>query len=65
MNDELFHFRLRQKVIKRNGDYTFKGVVTSQFRKLSGKVRYVVEDDRGICHIFSNNNLESNELEPS
>lgn len=45
------------KVEKVGGDYTFEGVVVSKFEKLSGKVRYVVEDDRGCLHIYSRKNL--------
>lgn len=45
------------KVKKVGGDYTFEGVVVSVFCKLSGQVRVVVEDDRGILHIFSERNL--------
>lgn len=46
------------KVRKVSGDYKFDGTVVSVFRKLSDAVRYVVEDDRGILHIFSATNLE-------
>ncbi len=49
------------KVIKTGGDYTFEGTVVSVFQKLSGKIRVVVEDDRGILHIFSEANLVPNE----
>lgn len=50
-------FRQGQTVSKTGGDYTFDGTVVAVFAKLSGKVRYVVEDDRGILHIFSEQNL--------
>jgi len=46
------------KVQKVGGDYTFEGTVVSVFIKLSGRIRLVVEDDRGILHIFSEKNLE-------
>ena len=46
------------KVRKVGGDYVFDGVIVSSFLKISGKVRYVVEDDRGILHIFSEKNLK-------
>ena len=46
------------KVEKVGGDYTFNGIIVSIFKKLSGKVRIVAEDDRGILHIFSEKNLE-------
>lgn len=45
-------------VDKVGGDYTFTGTVVAASTKLSGKVRVVVEDDRGILHIFSETNLK-------
>jgi hypothetical protein len=51
-------FKVGDKVYKRGGDYTFIGVVVASFTKLSNKQRYVVEDDRGILHIFGPTNLE-------
>lgn len=41
------------------GDYRFDGTVVAVFPKLSGVVRYVVEDDRGVLHIYSEKNLRS------
>jgi hypothetical protein len=52
-------FRHGDKVIKVGGDYRFAGTVVAAFEKLSGKPRYVVEDDRGILHIFGDANLEA------
>jgi len=52
-------FSRLQTVRKVGGDYTFEGVVVAVFTKLSGKVRYVVEDDRGVLHIFSDKQLEA------
>lgn len=40
-------------VEKVGGDYIFIGVVVAAFTKLSGAVRYVVEDDRGVLHVYS------------
>lgn len=40
-------------VEKVGGDYTFIGVVVAAFQKLSGAERYVVEDDRGVLHVYS------------
>lgn len=40
-------------VEKVGGDYTFIGVVVAAFKKLSGAERYVVEDDRGVLHVYS------------
>jgi hypothetical protein len=45
-------------VAKTSGDYKFDGIVVAAFQKLSGQTRYVVEDDRGILHIFSAKNLK-------
>lgn len=46
-----------EHVEKITGDYTFAGFVVAAFSKLSGEVRYVVEDDRGVLHIFSDSQL--------
>lgn len=51
-------FAVGDKVKKITGDYAFDGVVRSVFQKLNGKTRLVVEDDRGILHIFSESNLD-------
>lgn len=41
-------------VEKVGGDYTFRGFVVAMFNKRrSGAVRYVVENDDGVLHIFS------------
>lgn len=45
------------KVEKTGGDYRFEGVIVSAFKKLSGAERFVVEDDRGVLHIYSEKNL--------
>lgn len=49
MSDE---FRVRDIVSKVGGDYRFDGMIVAVFHKVSGAVRYVVEDDRGVLHIF-------------
>lgn len=54
-------FHVGNKVEKVGGDYTFVGTVVAVFSKLSGAVRYVVEDDRGILHIYSHKNLRARE----
>lgn len=46
------------KVEKVGGDYTFVGIVVSKFNKLSGAIRFVVEDDRGVLHVYSAKNLK-------
>lgn len=50
-------FKVGDKVEKVGGDYTFVGTVVSVFQKLSGAVRLVVEDDRGVLHVYSEKNL--------
>lgn len=45
------------KVSKKGGDYRFDGFVVAVFKKLSGHERYVVEDDRGVLHIYGPQNL--------
>ena len=46
-------------VIKSGGDYSFTGVVICAFTKLSGQVRYCVENAEGIVHIFSEKQLDA------
>ena len=41
-----------------SSDYTFIGTVVAKFNKLSGLVRYVVEDDRGVLFIWNEKNME-------
>ena len=41
------------KVEKISGDYTFVGIIVAKFSKLSGAIRFVVEDDRGVLHVYS------------
>ena len=53
-------FARGNQVRKVGGDYTFEGVVVSAFTKKSGVWRYVVEDDRGVLHVYSAKNLEWN-----
>jgi predicted nucleic acid-binding Zn ribbon protein len=53
-SDELV---IGSKVRKVGGDYRFEGTIVSAFKKLSGKERFVVEDDRGVLHIYSEKNL--------
>lgn len=54
-------FFVGQFVRKVGGDYRFDGVVVSVFHKLSGQLRYVVEDDRGVLHVFSAKQLAERE----
>lgn len=45
-------------VEKVGGDYVFKGVVVAAFPKMSGKWRYVVENNEKLLHIFSGKQLK-------
>lgn len=49
------------KVEKSGGDYFFAGHVVAVFPKLSGVLRYVVEDERGLLFIFNERQLEIRE----
>lgn len=51
-------FSVGDVVVKTTGDYTYKGVVVASFRKRSGVVRVVVEDDRGILMIYNQRQLK-------
>jgi len=46
------------RVRKDSGDYIFEGIIVSRFAKLSGKVRIVVEDWRGLLFIFNEKQLK-------
>ena len=46
------------KVTKSGGDYIFEGIIVAKFPKISGVIRYVVENDDGVLHIFSEKQLE-------
>jgi hypothetical protein len=50
-------FAVGDSVSKVGGDYRFDGTIVAVFNKLSGVERFVVEDDRGVLHIYSEKNL--------
>ena len=54
-------FKLGDAVEKVTGDYRFRGQVRAAFTKTNGQLRYVVENDDGILHIFSESNEAPNE----
>ncbi len=58
MPEEPTRFHVGDAVSKTGGDYRFDGIVVAVFSKLSGACRYVVEDDRGVLHIYSDKNLK-------
>jgi hypothetical protein len=51
-------FKVGNHVVKVGGDYTFEGIVRAAFPKGSGVIRYVVEDDRGVLHVYSDKVLK-------
>ena len=53
--------KVGDKVSKIGGDYKFDGIIVAIFQKLSGLTRLVVEDDRGVLHIYSEKNLKLQE----
>lgn len=55
--DEVTMVAVGTKVSKVGGDYRFDGTIVAAFTKLSGAVRYAVEDDRGVLHIYSRKNF--------
>jgi hypothetical protein len=58
VKDDDKSFEVGEPVRKVGGDDRFEGVVVARFIKLSGLVRYVVEDDRGVLFIFGPGHLE-------
>lgn len=54
---ELGTFSVGDVVEKVGGDYTYKGTIVSIFKKHSGVIRLVVEDDRGMLFIFNEKSL--------
>jgi hypothetical protein len=57
VNREMARFTEGQRVVKETGDYKFEGEIRSVFSKRSGAIRYCVENDEGIIHIFSEHQL--------
>ena len=53
-----FNLLVGDTVRKVGGDYTYEGVVVARFYKVSGLVRFVVEDFRGLLFIFNESSLE-------
>lgn len=51
--------RVGDPVGRVGSDFRFDGVVVAVFHKLSGELRYVVEDDRGVLFVQSDRNLEA------
>ena len=52
------HLNRGTKVRKSSGDYHLDATIVVQFEKLSGQVRYVIEDDRGLLLIWNRNQFE-------
>jgi hypothetical protein len=50
-------FKFGDHVVKRGGDYMFKGEVRAVWRKRHGLLRYNIENDDGLVHIFNESQL--------
>lgn len=57
-NNIPFGFEVGDVVVKRGGDYTFRGVVVSCFRKRSGSPRLCIENEDGVVMIMNASQLE-------
>ena len=51
-------FSIGDEVIKDTGDYHYKGIVVGVITKLSGAMRYVVENTDGMLFIFNGKQLK-------
>jgi ABC-type uncharacterized transport system ATPase subunit len=51
------NYAVGDRVIKTDGDYTFEGNIVA-FKKKSGKIRIVVEDDRGVLMIMNSSQIK-------
>lgn len=51
-------YKTGDRVLKHTGDYQLEGTVLGAFETKAGKIRYVVEHDMGILHIYSDANLK-------
>ena len=58
-------YKVGDLVEKVGGDYTFVGHVVSVFEKLSGAIRLVIEDDRGVLHVYNEKILRLVEHKPN
>jgi hypothetical protein len=57
MTDAKAKFCINDFVFKHTGDYRVFGVIRAVFRTGNGNIRYVVEHENGILHIYSDKNL--------
>ncbi len=44
--------------VSKSKGYNFDSVIVSVFQKLDGQTRLVCEDDRGLLHIFNEDQME-------
>lgn len=56
---DVLGIKVGDAVKKTKGDYVFHGEVRSVFRKISGVIRYVIENDAGVCMIMNHSQLEA------
>lgn len=58
-------FKIGDKAEKAVGDYDFSGTIIGVNKKLSGQIRYDLEDEKGSIHIFSGKQLRhSSSMKP-
>lgn len=58
MSEYVQEFKEGDWVVKLSGDYYFRGEVVAVFQKLNdGPWRYVVQNEDGVLHIFSDKQL--------
>lgn len=57
MNPLHANFKIGERVDKVGGDYRFQGHVVGAFEKRAGQIRYAVENQDQILHIYSEKNL--------
>ena len=51
-------FHIGEEVVKApGGDYEYAGTIVGVIRKLSGAIRYVIEDSRGLLFIMNERQL--------
>lgn len=52
-----FIYEVFDRVEKVSGDYKYRGTIVARFRKLTGAVRYVVENEDGMLMIMNSTQL--------
>jgi len=53
-----FKYDIGQRFRKTGGDYSFEGVIVAAFKKKTGLIRYVGENEDGLLFIFNEKSIE-------